>query len=192
MKLASIRELSGLKPVLKDSMSNGPDPVYWVFGDITEGGKWANLTIIASGNFNGEYPKTYGHYHGQAINETYHLVSGKGILIMQKKHEENGQIVPDKVDEVYFIQAEPGDDIVITPEWGHSWSNIGDIPLLSFDDWRSGHSPSDYEPMEQMQGLAYYLVNENGEVKAVPNPKYRDLPDPVWTTATEWKSRQPV
>lgn len=188
MKLGSVRDLAGLKPVLKDNEATGPDPVYWVFSEVSDE-RWANVTVIAPGNFNSEYPKTFGHYHGTDIDETYYLIEGEGILLLQKKHFEGDKWIPEKVDEVILIKAKPGDQILITPEWGHSWSNVGSGPLISFDDWRAGHSPSDYEDIRSLKGLAYYLVEEEGEVKAVPNPKYRDLPEPKWMTAEEFKNQ---
>lgn len=191
VKLSSARELSGLKPVLKDENASGPDPVYWVFSEVTEK-EWANVTVIASGRLGEEYPKTFGHYHGFDILETYHLVEGEGVLLMQKKHlDENGKHVENMVDEVYLISAKPGDEIVITPEWGHSWSNVGNGPLISFDDWRSGHKPTDYEVMEKLQGMSYYLVEENGQPKAVKNPNYTDLPEPKWVSAREFSELFP-
>lgn len=186
MKLSSTRELAGNRPVLKDPNASGPDPVYWVLGEVSEE-DWANVTIIVPGSYGGEYPKTFGHYHGAEVNETYHLIEGKGVLVMQKKHVENGNWVPEKVDEVYLIKAKPGDEVVITPEWGHSWSNISKGPLISFDNWRVGHSPADYAEIERLQGLAYYLVEENGQPKPVSNPNYRNLPEPKWVTAEEFR-----
>lgn len=190
MKIGSIRELSSLKTVLKDPAANGPDPVYWVFNDISEG-KWANITICAPGNFNGEYPKMFGHYHGAQVNETYHVISGKGLFYLQKKHfDENGLWIPEMVDEVFIIKAKPGDEILITPEYGHHGSNIGDEPLITYDDWRSGHQPSDYSDIAHLKGMAYYLIEENGEVKAITNPNYKNLPEPIWMTAEEFARKQ--
>ncbi|OGE23642.1 hypothetical protein A2688_02345 [Candidatus Daviesbacteria bacterium RIFCSPHIGHO2_01_FULL_38_8] len=186
MRLGTQKTLEQLKPVLKDPNSSGPDPVYYVFYELTEK-SWANNTIISPGKIGEEFPKTFGHYHPDgAPDETYHLVSGDGVLLLQKKHVENGKIIPEIVDEVFLAKAKPGDEIVIPKEYGHSWSNVGNMPLISFDDWRTGHTPSDYEPIEKMQGMAYYLVEENGAVKAVPNPNYKNLPDPVWSTAEEF------
>lgn len=189
MRLSSIRELTGLKEVLKDPNSSGPDPVYWVFTEIG-GGKWENITVIAPGNYSGEFPKTYGHYHSTAVPETYHLIDGEGVLSLQKKFMQGDKWVADQVESVYLIKAKAGDEIVITPEWGHSWSNVGKTALVSYDDWRSGHSTSDYQPMKELQGLAYYLVSEGNEVKPVPNPRYKNLPEPVWITAEEFKKLQ--
>ncbi|MBI4099399.1 hypothetical protein HY440_00155 [Candidatus Microgenomates bacterium] len=94
------------------------------------------------------------------------------------------------VDEVYLIKAKPGDEILITPEWGHSWSNVGNGPLISFDDWRAGHTPADYAPIEHLQGLAYYLVVEGTGPKPAANPNYKNLPEPKWVSAEEFKRMQ--
>lgn len=188
MKLGSIRELSGNKPVLKDPNSSGPDPVYWVFSEVSDS-TWANITIITPGFYGGEYPKTFGHYHGVDVDETYHLIEGDGILQLQKKKMVGGKWIENEVEEVFLIRGKPGEDLLITSEYGHSWSNVGKGPLISFDDWKSGHAPSDYEVIQKFQGLAYYLVEENREIKAVPNPKYNNLPEPKWISAAEWATR---
>jgi len=191
MKLGSTRSLEGLKPVLKNKTVTSPDPVYWVFPELSPSGRWVNLTVIVPDLIDGEYPKTYGHYHGVDTLETYHLVGGSGILQMQKKHFENGVFIPEIVDEVFLVSAKPGDEIIITPEYGHSWSNVGlDVPLVSWDDWRSGHTPADYEPMKKLVGLAYYLIDDNGKPKAVPNPNYKNLPEPIWLTAEEFRTKE--
>lgn len=186
MKIGSVRSLAELKEVLENPKSEGPDPVYWVFSELAHQ-RWANLTIIAPGSFSGEFPKTYGHYHPEnAPDEIYHLIDGEGVLLMQKKKITDGKWIEDEVDEVVLIKAKPGDEIVIKPLWGHSWSNIGQYPLLSYDDWRFGHKPSDYEVIERLDGMAYYLNSDKGEIKAVPNPKYKNLPEPKWMSASEF------
>jgi oxalate decarboxylase/phosphoglucose isomerase-like protein (cupin superfamily) len=189
--------LDGLRGVLLNQRDYGPDPVYWVFTNLSKTG-WVNLTVIAPGFFSpdlvptaGEYPKTFGHYHTTQINETYHLVEGKGVLLLQKKHfDQNKNWIENMVDEVILINAEPGDEIIIRPQWGHSWSNIGPTPLLSYDSWHEGHSPHDYEPIEKLKGMAYYLVSENNQVKLVPNPNYQNLPQPSWMSTAQFKVRQ--
>jgi len=103
-----------------------------------------------------------------------------------KKHIEDGNLVHEKVDQVYLVRAKPGDKIVIKNHMGHSWSNVGEKPLISYDDWRSGHQPEEYLPIEKMNGMAYYLIRENGNLVAKPNLNYVDLPEPKWLTAQEF------
>lgn len=171
------RELSAMRSVLKDPNASGPNPVYQVF-KLTDKDNWVNQTVISPGKIGDEYPKTFGHYHPKnAPHEIYHIANGEGILLLQKKHLE-------VVDEVLLIRAKPGDEIVIKNEYGHSWSNIGNTPLISYDNWTLGHTPQDYKPIEKLHGMAYYLVEENGQPKIVPNPNYKNLPQPIWITAT--------
>jgi glucose-6-phosphate isomerase, archaeal len=189
MKLGSTRELAGLKPVLKDPEASGPDPVYWVFAEVGAH-PWDNVTITAPGRLGEEYPKTFGHYHPvDAQDEIYRLITGEGIFMMQKKKLVDGNWIEDEVEAVCLIKAQPGEEIVIKPEWGHSWSNVGSAPLITFDNWTFGHSPHDYDIMEKLHGMAYYLIDENGEPKAVANPNYKNLPEAQWLTVTEFKQK---
>lgn len=190
MKLASTRNLEELRPVLKNPESVGPDSVYWVFNDVSSD-KWANMTIINNGLLDNEYIKTFGHYHGVDVNETYHIIEGLGVAVLQKKHIENGNLIPEMVDIVYLVKLKPGDEITYKPEYGHSLSNTGSIPLITYDDWRLGHPTADkfdYEPIEKQKGMAYYLVKEDDEIKAIANLNYKNLPEPIWLTAEEFKN----
>lgn len=174
-----VRTLEQLRPVLKNpELVEGPDPVYEV---VEAAAPWVNKTIIAPGKLGEEFTKTFGHYHPQdAPVETYEVVSGAGVLQLQKG-------MPGQVEEVVLVRAKPGDQIKIPEEYGHSWSNVGSTPLVLLDDWSVGHTPADYEPLEETHGMAYYLVEENGQTKAVANPNYKNLPEPVWMTAEEFK-----
>lgn len=192
MELKSTRRLEELKEVLRDENSKGPDVVYWVFKDISEN-KWEDITVLTSGDYNKEFPKTYGHYHAVSnSNETYKVVTGEGIFLLQKKFiDENNNWIPEKVEKVYLIKAKVGDEITVTKDYGHSWSNIGELPLITLDDWREKHVEDDYKEIKRLKGMAYYLIKENDEknnnIKVIPNTNYRDLPNPQWITAEEFK-----
>lgn len=175
-----------MRLVLKDPESVGPFTVYEVFRDDSDG--WANKTVIYPGKLGEEYTKTFGHYHPEgAPDEVYRVIEGEGILELQKKHLGNDQLVSFQVDEVLLIKAKSGDEIVITPEYGHSWSNVGSTPLILLDDWEVGHTGADYEQIGKFHGMAYYLVELNGGPRAFPNPNYENLPEPVFLTAKEFK-----
>lgn len=188
MKTLSTRSFQELKSVLQNPDSiGGPDPVYQVFG-IEDDPEWANQTVLASGRLGAEYPKTFGHYHGSPIEETYHVVKGMGVFLLQSKKIIDGQWIQSQVDQVFLIKASPGDEITITPEWGHSWSNIGEQNLVTTDNWRAGHTPSDYQVIEELHGMAYYLIDQDGVPTPVANPNYQNPPDPIWITAEEFKN----
>lgn len=177
MRMSSVRDLIGIQPVLMHKDGDGPDPVYYMFSDITLDDSWHNMTILVPGNYEGEFPKTYGHYHGAQVKETYKVISGEGIFLLQRKKFDKKMWLMEQVEDVYAVRAEAGDEITISPDFGHAWSNVSKGPLVLYDDWKSGHTPADYVVIERLQGLAYYLVNKNGKVSFAPNPHYQNLPE---------------
>ncbi len=178
MKLSFSRSLAEMKEVLLDPDAKGPDPVYEVFTDLGDH-FWINKTVLTSGRYGKEYPKTFGHYHNHDVDEVYYVVDGEGVLLLQKRD----------ATEVFLVRAKTGDRVVIHPEYGHSWSNVGGKPLVLFDNWSTPHSPTDYAKIENMAGMAYYLVEENGEVKAVADKNYPKMPAPRWLTAAEFNAQ---
>lgn len=187
MILKSTRSLEKLSEVLMNPYAQGPEIAYWVFSGVSKD-KWENMTIISNGLYGGEFPKTYGHYHSINDLETYKLIFGEGVLQLQKKVvDNNGVVIPNKVDEVFLVRFGKDDEVSVIPdEYGHSWSNVGNTPLISFDDWRSEHSDHDYEIIRNQKGLCFYIVEENNEIKLVPNPNYVDHPKPKWVTPEEF------
>ncbi len=189
MLLKSTRTLKEMIPVLLsrdvEKSANESDPVYWVFSNVSK--SWENMTVISPGNYDGEFPKTFGHYHSSSGTiERYKLLTGQGILLMQKRKFVDDDWAVDQIEKIYFVEFLPGDEIDITPEWGHSWSNIGNEPLVTLDNWRDGHTPQDYEPIEKMGGMGYYLISKNGGAEFIPNKSYKELPKPEWITAEDF------
>ena len=189
MKLALSRSRSELLQVLMDKNSTGPETAYWVFSNITQD-RWENLTILAPGFYGWEFNKTFGHYHSSSEKEVYRVAYGDGILVLQRKHLEGGQVDYERVDQVILIKATAGDELIIPPEYGHSWSNVGMGPVLLLDNWRSGHQEADYQPIAKQNGLAYFLTLANGQITPIANPRYRDLPPPVWMSTAQWRVQQ--
>ena len=171
MKLAITKSLEEMRRVLRDSNAVGPDPVYWVFREIP-GPTWKNMTVIPPGDFNGEYTKTVGHYHvNKSGGINYYIVSGIGVFVMQKKNmDENNLFTPEIVSEVQVKRVKQGETIEMTSDYGHCLVNIGDEPLITYDDHAVDHVPEDYAAVEKLHGMAYYLFKENGKDKVVPNP----------------------
>jgi len=190
MRLEWLRPKKEIKDVLLEPKANGPEIAYWIFSDLTKN-EWQNMTVIAPGLYGKEFTKTYGHYHPPRILETYKLIAGEGILILQKKYIEKGVWNPEKVEQVYMIKLLPKEELTIPYEFGHSWSNVGKAPLIVFDDWDAGHTPSDYEVIKKLRGMCFYIVNDGG-IKFVPNPKYKNHPEPKVLTAKEFQRLYPV
>lgn len=158
----------------------GPAVHYYM---IRGGSKQRNITIWQTGTVGGEYIKTYGHYHVGDLDETYKILEGEGIALLQKLVVENGVPVIDRVDEFKAIKVKAGDSIYMPPGYGHLVVNTGrtwlvtsdDSPVDGFNDSASMPGHADYEPVKKMRGFAYYVVEKSGAPALVRNPLYKEI-----------------
>ena len=131
----------------------------------------------------GEYIKTYGHYHVGDLDETYWIVQGEGIALLQKMVVENGEPQPDKIEEFKVVKVKAGDSVYMPTGFGHLVVNTGKEWLVTVDDRPvegAGDSASmpghaDYEMVKRMRGFAYYVVEKNGVPTLVPNKLYKEV-----------------
>lgn len=159
--------------MLDPDETSGPDPVYQVFTDLNDH-FWINKTVVAPGKLGREFTKTLGHYHQVKVDEIYYVAGGSGVVTLQSDAE------------ILLVKVEVGEQVIITPELGHSWSNVGETELVLFDNWSVPHSPTDYAWVEIEHGMGYYLTGEKEAISLVPNPKYAKLPSFKWLTADEF------
>lgn len=193
LKPFAVREHEKMKEVLLYPDATGPQIHYYM---IRGGKDKTNITIWETGTVGGEYIKTYGHYHVGNLDETYNIVEGEGIVLLQKrKGEAQGQPIDDEIEVFYAITVKAGDKIYIPSGMGHLVVNIGKTWLVTIDDSPvnmeekdpvslPGHA--DYEAVKKMHGFAYYVVEENGKPTLVKNPNYKAIPEPQWFTPAEY------
>lgn len=186
-----------MKEVLMDPKAEGPEVHYYM---IRGGSDKKNVTVWETGTVGGEYIKTYGHYHVGKLDETYWVISGEGIVLLQtRKTDLNGNPIDDEIETFYAIKVKSGDSVFIPSGAGHLVVNTGKIWLVTVDDSPvnfeekdpvslPGHA--DYEAVKKMKGFAYYIVEENGEAKAVKNENYKVVPEVEWLTPEEYASKK--
>jgi oxalate decarboxylase/phosphoglucose isomerase-like protein (cupin superfamily) len=183
-----------MKEVLMSPEASGQEIHYYM---IRGGDKKTNITVWECGTIGKpadakssgeakEYIKTYGHYHVGNISETYTVLQGTGILLLQKrKIDADGKPIDDEIESFQALTVKAGDKIFIHPEMGHLMVNTGNIWLVTSDDspvypddvdpvGMPGHA--DYEPIKKMGGFAYFVVEKDGEPTLVKNPKYKTVP----------------
>lgn len=173
-----------MKDVLMDPSASGPDVHYHM---IRGGSEKKNITVWEPGTVGGEYIKAYGHYHITNFVETYRVVEGTGLLLLQmRKKDAEGKFIDNEIDSFEAISAKAGDKLVIPPFAGHAMVNTGKGWLVTSDDspvnFDGGDSVSmpqhaDYEPFRKMHGFAYYAVERNGKIEFVKNSNYKTIPD---------------
>lgn len=147
-----------------DPQASGADPVYTVYTNLDNG--WINQTDLSAGTYNGEFPKTFGHLHTDGKDETYFVKSGTGIIVMQTENE------------FLLKKITAGEKYVIPHQYEHCLVNIGEENFVTFDD--HNNPQADYKIVSEKHGLAYYLINDSGVLKIVPNPNYNHRPEAKW------------
>lgn len=166
-----------------DPAAAGPSIHYYM---IRGGKEKRNVTVWETGTVNGEYIKTYGHYHIIDFKETYRIAEGEGVLLLQmRKKDEAGDWLDDEIESFQALKVKTGDEIAIPSFMGHALVNTGKTWLVTTDDSivnlgadsASMPAHADYEPLHRMQGMAYYVVEKDGIPTLVKNPKYKSVPE---------------
>jgi oxalate decarboxylase/phosphoglucose isomerase-like protein (cupin superfamily) len=179
------RDNEKMKEVLMNPEIAGPEVHYYM---IRGGKDKTNITVWETGTVGEEkeYIKTYGHYHVGDISETYSIIQGTGILLLQKrKVGADGKVIDDEIESFTAMKVKAGDKIFIEPEVGHLIVNTGNIWLVTSDDspvypddvdpvGLPGHA--DYKAVQRMGGFAYFVVEKDGVPTLVKNPKYKYTP----------------
>ena len=171
-----------MQDVLMDPNGVGPAVHYYM---IRGGSEQKNTTVWEPGTVSGEYIKTYGHYHVGDLSETYWIVYGQGVALMQKLAEdENGNMIADQVEEFKAIPVQAGSEVFMPSKFGHLLANTGETYLVCIDDSPvdfedrdpssfPGHA--DYQLVKQMRGFAYYVVERDGKPALKKNPLYKSI-----------------
>lgn len=169
--------------VLMNPESPGPEIHYYM---IRGGTQKTNITVWESGTVGGEYIKTYGHYHVEKLDETYTVIQGEGIIVMQtRKTDKSGGPIDDEIESFRAVRVKTGDKIFIPSGAGHLGINTGNVWFVTSDDSpvdfgeinavsEPGHA--DYAPFRKMRGAAYYVIEKNSKPALIKNPLYKSVP----------------
>lgn len=166
-----------MREVLMSPDAAGPEVHYYM---IRGGSEKENITVWEPGTVGGEYIKAYGHYHVGDISETYSILRGEGILMLQKRKTD------DEMENCIAVHAKAGDVLPIPTGVGHLMVNTGKVWLATADDSPvnfaekdpvslPGHA--DYETVKKMRGFAYYVIEKDGKPSFVKNPNYKNTPE---------------
>jgi|SRR3989338_1587642 len=126
-----------------------------------------DITHLTANLIGDEYTKTYGHYHpaapdGVVYPETYHVLSGNALFLLQKKN-------PDGI-EVISVNAKEKETVIFPPGYGHVSINPTNKDLV-LANIVSNSFESDYSDYKKYRGAAYYyttngfIENKNYKIK---------------------------
>ncbi len=168
------RYLKDMKDVLYDrewADSKSPDRrMYYMFRDICRpedrerieaSGYRYDITVIPPDMMGKEYVKTYGHMHPRVpgsqatYTEIYQVLNGTAVFVLQKQ-------VDDGSIEFVHIKAKSGESVIVPPGYSHVTINPSE-EILILSNWVSRDFKSDYKPVKETEGLAFYLLKEDNE-----------------------------
>lgn len=171
-----------MQEVLMDPGAMGPAIHYYM---IRGGIDQKNITVWEPGTVGGEYIKTYGHYHVGQLDETYWILFGEGIALLQKLAlDSGGNMIADTVEEFKAIKVKPHDSVYMPAGFGHLVVNIGKTYFATADDSPVNFSEAnpvnlpghaDYKLVQQMRGFAYYVVEHKSGPALKINTRYKEI-----------------
>jgi glucose-6-phosphate isomerase, archaeal len=138
-----------------------------------------SLVLMPPGRVGREFVKTMGHYHppipgsGLEFPEVYTQFYGRLLLLLQKRR--TGQ--PQEIEDCVLVEMTPGCVVTLPPGYAHVLINASSEPALMAGLYGSQRSlKPDYAPIMENRGMAYYVLDNGGEVTIKPNPNYSAAP----------------
>lgn len=164
-----VRRGGDLREVLYDANLPAEQPVYYVlrFADPHYGPE-PNITVIPPARLGNEFPKTYGHFHQHNESETYRVLYGRALVLLQKM---KGDVVAD----VKVWRGTVGQTLQVPEGYGHCLINAT-ADLLITADWEAESAGHVYDLIRKNKGMAYYLLEREGKPVWEANNHYQSLP----------------
>ena len=167
-------------------------PVYTVYRNIARSGDAStiqssklryDITVIPPGSFVGsrnEFFRTAGHCHPLKPDtrfgypEVYEVIAGRAYWLFQRPNPND----PALIEEIYVVEAGPGEKAVMLPGFGHISINAFAEPLV-MANWISDTFSYDYESYRKFRGGGYWLIQgpTPDTVEFEKNPNYRSVPE---------------
>ncbi len=118
-----------------------------------------DITVLLPEMLGDEFPKTLGHYHSLSKTvsypEIYEVLGGRAHFLLQKG--------VGMIEDVVVVEADKGDIVVVSPDYGHVTINPGSEALVMSNLIFTGVKP-DYDSITAKGGAAYFET-KNGFVK---------------------------
>jgi glucose-6-phosphate isomerase len=175
------RRLDAIRASLRDPNCKGPDPVYSIVMDV---GRKADLDQLkrrmvlfgvvayASGRLGDEPVRSQGHVHaiaphcGWSTPELFEIWEGRAIIYAQER-------ATDKPGRCFAVTANPGDTVVVPPEWAHCLINADPERRMIFGAWCDRQYGFVYNQIRAHGGLAWFPVFDGQQnIRWEPNPRY--------------------
>jgi glucose-6-phosphate isomerase len=126
----------------------------------------------AAGRLGDEPVRSQGHIHkvsplsGWSTPEVYEIWSGKAIIYMQEKAD-------DEPGRCFAVTAGPGEIVIVPPNWAHATISADPLQPLTFGAWCDREYGFEYEAVRSHKGLAWYpVISDKGSIDWQKNQNY--------------------
>lgn len=175
-----MRRLDDIRRSLRDPGCSGPDPVYGIVMDIGKLGDAAELNrryllfgavAYASGLLGEEPVRSQGHVHavaphcGWSTPELFEIWEGRAIIYAQ-------EFAGDDPGRSVAVEAGPGDQVVVPPNWAHCVINASPHERMVFGALCERQYGFVYDGVRAHGGLAWFPLLRNGRMEWQANPRY--------------------
>lgn len=176
-----MRRLQDIRQSLRDPDCEGPDPVYGIAMDVCRQADEADLrrrfllfgVVAYAGGRLGEEPvRSQGHIHapaphcGWSTPELFEIWQGRAIVYAQEFAE-------DAPGRCIAIEAGPGDQVVVPPNWAHCVINADESQPMVFGALCERQYGFLYDRVRAHGGLAWFPLLRSGRIEWQANPRYR-------------------
>lgn len=176
-----LRRLAAIRSSLRDPGCEGPDPVYGIAMDVCRGEDAEDLkrrylllgvVAYASGRLGEEPVRSQGHIHapaphsGWSTPELFEIWEGRAIIYAQ-------EFAGDDPGRCVAVEAGPGDQVVVPPNWAHCVINADEHARMVFGALCERQYGFLYDKVRAHGGLAWFPVLRGGKMEWLPNPRYR-------------------
>jgi glucose-6-phosphate isomerase, archaeal len=169
LKDPDIRRIKDIENVLFDGRTAKANPeqeLYYMYRGVKEENDLRyDITVIPPFLMGDEFVKTKGHFHSSGHAEIYIVLEGEAIFLLQKG--------TDEVEDIYAVKASKNDIVIVNKDYGHITINPSARETLKIANWVSPKCCSDYTPIENKKGAAYFYTIK-GWVK---NNNYQNIPE---------------
>jgi glucose-6-phosphate isomerase len=147
---------------------------------MIEDGLRYDITVLQPGIIGVEYVKTFGHRNplSSDTNWTYpqlhQVLSGRANFLIQRMGPN-----PACPSEFTVVECLPGEILLVPPFHYHAAVNPHDEPTV-IASWVNRDCKPDYETIQDLRGLVYYEVCQDGASLMFPNTNYLKFPEPKW------------
>lgn len=162
--------LEEMKPQILNEDLQSPKVFYTKYSNIDTEGIFkekkikVNLISIPSNVAGIEYVKTKAT-QTNSHNKVLEIICGSGLLLIQNFNEETAS------SEVILVKIKSTEKIVIPAKFSYSLVNNRNTPLIVLE-FMSARAKNNVV-LDEMRGMAYYIIKKNAKQEIVRNPLYR-------------------